>query len=567
MKKIMRRLTTLLLAVMVFASSVITVSAADAETDARMKEALTNRQYYVYQLTNIMTDARCRMNATVVDDDYFESKTMEALKGIFGFEDTSTALFGSDNLEKKYYRKVMAECVMPGSGGDTEDINWTLTGLTEETLYEKSKKHLKEIGVSEEEMNEFEFAHGVTEYGLLAAEECSEAGQLLQKVCNYSTAHLDAIELIARYSEQGSSVSESAKWVVKASDSTEFNNAFENYILLLYDGIVDGGIDVALGIFTGSVTEYINIAFEILAGDKYEAEMNELFYLNLQNEISKTFYNLTDKYPNILYSQCTPAEIQDLTNLTLLFLRCGQLGFELHYPENADACGDMYRDLQTMEFPWVETEGSVNTTTSNISAIDYNVPGIISQGDYFAIFGTILSDEPISSVKVEAVGDNGYFLAEENNINSYQYNIEGLDTRARFNDLMPGTYRYVVTASTASGEYTVISSEFQILNENHEMTIVNYRLPHTMNVGDVFCVSGTVKSKTAMSNVSVEIRDMAGNYMTGGTAEGSYNIFDLVWLDRYVEFNKIPAGRYRYIVKATNTYGEEVLVNQEYLVK
>ena len=53
-------------------SNVITVLAADAETDTRMKEALTNRQYYVYQLTNIMTDARYRMNATVVDDDYFE---------------------------------------------------------------------------------------------------------------------------------------------------------------------------------------------------------------------------------------------------------------------------------------------------------------------------------------------------------------------------------------------------------------------------------------------------------------------------------------------------------------
>lgn len=567
MKKIMRRLTTLLLAIMVFASSVITVSAADAETDARMKEALTNRQYYVYQLTNIMTDARYRMNATVVDDDYFEHKTLEGLKGILGFKETSTALFGSDVLEAKYYRKVMAECVMPGMVKDSNGVDWAIAGLAEETLYEKSKKHLEDIGVPDEELKEFEFVHDVTEFGMTLMEDGSEAGELLKKASNYSAAHLNAIELISRHSEAGTPVSGSAKWIVKAAKSTEFKDVLENYLMLLYLEVMESGVDGALTAISHSATEYINIGFEILAGDKYENEMEELYYLNLQNEIASTFYKLTDKYPNILYSQYTPAEIQDLTNLTLLFLRCGQLGFELHYPENADACGDMYRDLQTMEFPWVETEGSVNTTTSNISAIDYNVPGIISQGDYFAIFGTILSDEPISSVKVEAVGDNGYFLAEENNINSYQYNIEGLDTRARFNDLMPGTYRYVVTASTASGEYTVISSDFQILNENHEMTIVNYRLPHTMNVGDVFCVSGTVKSKTAMSNVSVEIRDMAGNYMTGGTAEGSYNIFDLVWLDRYVEFNKIPAGRYRYIVKATNTYGEEVLVNQEYLVK
>ena len=139
MKKIMRRLTTLLLAVMVFASSVITVSAADAETDARMKEALTNRQYYVYQLTDIMTDARYRMNATVVGDDYFEHKTLEGLKGILGFKETSTALFGSDVLEAKYYRKVMAECVMPGMVKDSNGVDWVIAGLAEETLYEKSK--------------------------------------------------------------------------------------------------------------------------------------------------------------------------------------------------------------------------------------------------------------------------------------------------------------------------------------------------------------------------------------------------------------------------------------------
>ena len=44
-------------------------------------------------------------------------------------------------------------------------------------------------------------------------------------------------------------------------------------------------------------------------------------------------------------------------------------------------------------------------------------------------------------------------------------------------------------------------------------------------------------------------------------------LFDLNWLDRYVEFNKVPSGQYRYTVKETNACDEEVLVNQEYFVK
>lgn len=70
-----------------------------------------------------------------------------------------------------------------------------------------------------------------------------------------------------------------------------------------------------------------------------------------------------------------------------------------------------------------------------------------------------------------------------------------------------------------------------------------------------------------MTSVSVEIRDEAGNYMTGGTANGSFTTYNLSQLDRYVEFNKVPSGRYNYIIKAVNSYGEEILVNQAYLVK
>ena len=70
-----------------------------------------------------------------------------------------------------------------------------------------------------------------------------------------------------------------------------------------------------------------------------------------------------------------------------------------------------------------------------------------------------------------------------------------------------------------------------------------------------------------MTSVTVEIRDGAGNHMTGATASGSYISYNLHDLDYEVEFDKVPSGRYHYIIKASNSYGEEILVDQEYLVK
>lgn len=55
--------------------------------------------------------------------------------------------------------------------------------------------------------------------------------------------------------------------------------------------------------------------------------------------------------------------------------------------------------------------------------------------------------------------------------------------------------------------------------------------------------------------------------MTGGSDYGAYYSYNLKNLDRYVEFNKVPVGSYRYIVKAVNSYGEEILVDQPYLIR
>lgn len=270
----------------------------------------------------------------------------------------------------------------------------------------------------------------------------------------------------------------------------EFKDAFKNYMTLLVAEFAEGLVDWSLGAITFSASEWVGNCFNIISGDEYENEMDELFYLNFQNEIFSTFYEITEKYPNVLQSHYTVEEIKDLTDLTLLYLRCGQLGFNIYYPSHADACAEAYRELQQMEFPWIEEGGTAAAVTANVSAHDYNVPGTISKGDYYVIFGVVSSAETIKSVKAEVTGANGYLCASADNVNSKEFDIAVLDAQMRFNDLMPGDYIYQVTVTTESGEHKLISSDFQVNPEDGQMTIVGYRLPHTMNVGDVFYVTG-----------------------------------------------------------------------------
>ena len=567
MKKVMKKMLACVMAGLILATNVAPVSAADTSNEAKIQEAVSNRQYYVYKLTKIMIDPKLKMSSVLVDEDFFDEKTEVGLAGVFGFQDTVPAAFGSKYYESKYYRKIMAECIMPEGTGNGGELDWTVIGLLDESLYNDNLEVMKESGATKEMLEEMEVVHDITGIGLSLVEDTMESGTLLNKINRYTAAHLNALKLVKKNAGSKSAIGKAAKVIIDATNSTEFKDAFENYMKFLgyelLEGIGEGGLSFA----TASGSDWASAAFDILAGDEYEAEMDEFFYMNLQNEIFSTFYKLTEKYPNALQSQHTVEEIQDLTNLTLLYLRCGQLGFSINCTGNANACTEAYRELQKMEFPWIEEGGSAVAPQTNITVSNYNVPGTISKGDYYVIFGTIESNEMIHNVKAEVTGDNGYLCATADNINSNQFDIATLDAQMRFNDLAPGSYTYHVTAATSSGEQEVLTSDFQVQAENGEMTIVGYRLPHTMNVGDVFYVTGTVNSRTPMTNVSVEIRDMSGNYMTGGATSGSYTSFDLSWLDRYVEFNKIPSGRYSYIIKATNAYGEEILVNQEYLVR
>lgn len=80
-------------------------------------------------------------------------------------------------------------------------------------------------------------------------------------------------------------------------------------------------------------------------------------------------------------------------------------------------------------------------------------------------------------------------------------------------------------------------------------------------------MTGNITSQSILQEVSVQILNEKDECITGGTRNPNTNGFNLAEIDAETQFQILPAGTYRYVVKAVNMKGEEVLVNQQFLVK
>ncbi len=93
-------------------------------------------------------------------------------------------------------------------------------------------------------------------------------------------------------------------------------------------------------------------------------------------------------------------------------------------------------------------------------------------------------------------------------------------------------------------------------------------VPVSISAKQKVSVRGTVKSgSTNITKLMVGIYDANGKAMSGGSVTPNSKSYDLSKLDKYVEFNKLPAGKYTYRVFVTN--GSETnysLVNQAFIV-
>lgn len=151
--------------------------------------------------------------------------------------------------------------------------------------------------------------------------------------------------------------------------------------------------------------------------------------MNYQNAIRLAIYDIIDEYPNYLKAEYKTEDLQKLTDLALLYLRCGSLGFEYYFEDNAVACADAYREMQKMSVP----KNEIKIEKLPVSIGTYSAPGNISEGDTYVVYGTITAEENIASVTIEIIGANGYIL-ESADVNSTQFDVHSMDKRIAASD-------------------------------------------------------------------------------------------------------------------------------------
>ena len=531
--------------------------------DEELKNQLTSDQYFVYQLNKVMEKKTFSMNAALVDDNYIDNKTSVGLQGVFSFNDLGKGFLGT--YEEDYYKGVMAECITIGTELiDEKSASEDLYDYINEELFDGLLENEEVlVAIGNDTARFIQDFMTVKDY----VDGAYETGQLLEKIAYYSASHLNALELVEKNSEQNSSLYKAANYVTKAANSKTYRESYYAWIDEYLGSASNITVDACISILTGGFSDLVAATNKALTGNKYEKEMNELFYLNLQNAIRSAYNSVIKDKQNVLTAHYTHREMKDLADLTLLYLKCGKLGFDMNHSSNSSACHVAYKYVQGMEFPSIESHRQ-STEGHAVTVSEYCIPTNLSHGDYYVIYGLLSSTEQIRKVTVEFKGANGYLQCVEENINANQYDLHNMDSRLTINHLSPGTYEYVVTVETVSGgRYEPIKETVSVAQEDGNMTITGYRLPHPMSVGSIFYVVGTIHSPHTLREVRVEILDMNGNYMTGGKATGAFSGYNLKNLDRSVEFNRLGRGEYWYVITARNDVREEVLVKQKFVVR
>lgn len=117
---------------------------------------------------------------------------------------------------------------------------------------------------------------------------------------------------------------------------------------------------------------------------------------------------------------------------------------------------------------------------------------------------------------------------------------------------------------------TAIGSFYGLKKLKSRLTLSGATYPKKLKKGNRFVIKGTVKSNLSLKSVVVVVEDYKTNvdikYCTKKVYTSSTK-YDLSDIDKYIAFRKLPVGKYRYKVKATDSKGTtETLLRKAFTV-
>lgn len=550
---------------LVFVMLFINILSIPAQAAEDITSKLNERQLYVYKMTKIVSDNQCSMLAQLANGNgnYFNKMQANGLLDVISGNKVWEAFFGSSSYSQSYLNTVIGDCIIEKN----ED-------LTSEQMKD-CEKVISEVSWWVDKAKKFTKSGGYVEKISDALEKADQTLKINIQVREMTTRMDMNIEALEMVSEETSNeeIAKAAKKILKYAKADEVVDIVSNEIekeieerkLVLGDRFFNA--------ITGELWTFWKKGFSVVLGDTVDRNISEMHAVTFQSAIFNTYFNkLFAKGDNYLQNQYTDEELADLLSLAEFYCKAGIVGFGYNNnKKNVNACKKHMIELKTMLPPGVnETSNNDSNTQSTcpVQISDYSVPGTLSVGDKYVCYGKIQSSEAIQKVTVEIKGNTDSRTYSDSNINGNTYNILTLDNQIDINNLKPDQYVYSVKVQTASGEYVLLVENFEIQEENGDMTINQYRLPKPMKSGEVFSVQGIVKSATPLSNVKVQIVSADGVWQTGDEASGiNAKEYNLSALDEKTRFDKLSAGAYRYVIVATNQSGTEVLVDQPFLVQ
>lgn len=550
---------------LVFVMLFINILSIPVQAEEDITSKLNERQLYVYKMTKIVSDNQCSMLAQLANGNgnYFNKMQANGLLDVISGNKVWEAFFGSSSYSQSYLNTVIGDCIIEKN----ED-------LASEQMKD-CEKVISEVSWWVDKAKKFTKSGGYVEKISDALEKADQTLKINIQVREMTTRmdmNIEALEMVAEETSN-EEIAKAAKKILKYAKADEAVDIISNGL----EKEIEEGKSVLgdrfFNAITGELWTFWKKGFSVVLGDTVDRNISEMHAVTFQSAVFNTYFNkLFAKGDNYLQNQYTDEELADLLSLAEFYCKAGIVGFGYNNnKKNVNACEKHMIELKTMLPPGInETSNNDSNTQSTcpVQISDYSVPGTLSVGDKYVCYGKIQSSEAIQKVTVEIKGNTDSRTYSDSNINGNTYNILTLDNQIDINNLKPDQYVYSVKVQTASGEYVLLVENFEIQEENGDMTINQYRLPKPMKSGEVFSVQGIVKSATPLSNVKVQIVSADGVWQTGDEASGiNEKEYNLSALDEKTRFDKLSAGAYRYVIVATNQSGTEVLVDQPFLVQ
>ena len=206
-----------------------------------------------------------------------------------------------------------------------------------------------------------------------------------------------------------------------------------------------------------------------------------------------------------------------------------------------------------------------------------NVPDTLKKGSAVTVKGIVTSaNSDMTSVTVGVYDSDKKLVTGKSAVpNAKTYDVSKLDNYVEFDKLTDGNYTYMVFATNSgNANYVIVNKDFTVgeatvsnssdSKTNKGITLTGgTSIPESISKGSAVTVKGTVTSEDTIKAVTVAVYDKNNKLVTSKSVAPNAKSYDLNKVDKYVEFNKLPAGVYTYRVAVTTTANKDVTADKQ----